>query len=304
MSAPSRPVLRYHGGKWRLAPWIVGHFPYHRVYVEAFGGGGSVLMRKSRTYAEVYNDRWGDICNVFRVLRDKEQAAELERRFRLTPFARDEFAAIDEASFAAVADPIERARLLIFRSFAGFGSNAHCLSRKTGFRATSNRSGTTPAHDWANYPNTVAAFTARLQGVVIENRVASEVMTQHDAPETLHYVDPPYVHSTRAMNNPYDLAYGGYEFEMSDEEHRQLAEDLHKLQGMVILSGYRSALYDECFSDWQRIETATHADGARDRTECLWLNAASVAALGHGPLFACSGPLVPVVTDKSLEAAE
>ena len=35
-----RPVLRYHGGKWRLAPWIIGNFPEHRVYTEAFGGGG------------------------------------------------------------------------------------------------------------------------------------------------------------------------------------------------------------------------------------------------------------------------
>jgi hypothetical protein len=34
MNAPTRPVLRYHGGKWRLAPWIIANLPAHRTYVE------------------------------------------------------------------------------------------------------------------------------------------------------------------------------------------------------------------------------------------------------------------------------
>ena len=273
---PARPVLRYHGGKWRLAPWIIDHFPPHRVYVEPFGGAASVLLQKPRAYAEVYNDKWGEIVALFRVLRDPGQAAELRRRLDLTPFARDEFAPINEASYYAVEDPVERARLLIFRSFAGFGSNAHALTRKTGFRGNSNRSGTTPAHDWANYPGNVDAFVERLRGVVIENRDAGLIMAQHDSADTLHYVDPPYVHSTRSMANPYDLEYGGYAFEMADAEHEVLGECLRGLSGMVVLSGYRSAIYDEIFHDWTRIECKAMADGARERSECLWLNPAAM----------------------------
>lgn len=263
-SAPSRPVLRYHGGKWRLAPWIIQHFPPHRVYVEPFGGAASVLMRKPRSYAEVYNDLDGEIVNLFRVLRS-DRADELVRLLRLTPFARAEFV----LSYEPDDDPVEQARRTVVRSFMGFGSNAH--NQATGFRANSNRSHTTPAHDWRNYPDAMETMVERLRGVTIEHRDAREVIAQHDSPETLHYVDPPYPFGTR--NRGPDYAH-----EMSDDDHRALADVLRRAQGMVVLSGYACDLYDvELYPDWQRVEKAALTDGARKRTEVLWLNEAAAS---------------------------
>jgi DNA adenine methylase len=269
-------VLRYHGGKWKLAPWIVAHFPPHRIYVEPFGGGASVLLRKRRSYAEVYNDRWSTVVNVFRVLRDAETAAQLADALRLTPFARDEFDACGESDIEALANDVERARRTILRSFAGFGSASTNARYSTGFRSNSNRSGTTPARDWANYPALIPSFVERLQGVVIENRHALEVIAQHDTPQTLFYVDPPYLHATRNMQR----GNAAYEHEMEDVDHRQLASALHKVRGMVVLSGYQSDLYDELYGRWRRFECEAHADGARKRTEVLWLNAPAARKCG------------------------
>lgn len=263
---PTRPVLRYHGGKWKLAKWIISHFPAHRVYVEPFGGGGSVLIQKPRSYAEVYNDRWDTVVNVFRVLRDPVKACELERLLRLTPYARTEF----EASYFEASDnDIERARKTVLRSFCGFGSASTNGDFVTGFRANSNKSGTTPAHDWVNWPAEIQFFVARLRGVVIENKDAAEVIRQQDSPRTLHYLDPPYPHATRNM----DRGNAAYKFEMTDDDHRRLASEIRILQGMVVISGYASPLYDaELFPDWQRVERVALADGARERTEVLWLS--------------------------------
>lgn len=293
MTTPTRPVLRWHGGKWLLAPWIISHFPQHRIYVEPFGGAASVLMRKARTYAEVYNDLDDVVVNLFRVLRDDAKAADLLNRLRLTPFARTEF---NDALNVPETD-VERARHLIIRSFMGFGSNAHSASpvaaktafkthtraadeyRSTGFRANSSRSGTTPAHDWANYPAALELIVDRLRGVIVENRRAIEVMAQHDGGGTLHYVDPPYMPDTRSPANKYDLKHRMYRHELTPDDHCELLAFLKTLRGMVLLSGYPHVMYDDALPGWRRLERAALADGARERTEVLWINPACAAAL-------------------------
>lgn len=267
----TRPALRWHGGKWKLAPWIISYFPEHRTYVEPFGGAASVLLRKQRSYAEVYNDLDDWVVNLFRVLRDESMSSRLIESLKLTPFARKEFE--ETCALDAVAYPVEMARLLIARSFMGFGSSAH-NGRSTGFRANSNRSGTTPAHDWMNYPETLGAIVSRLRGVIIENRDAVHVMQSHDGDETLHYVDPPYLHETRTAGNR-------YRHEMDNGSHADLLVSLRSLQGMVVVSGYRSGMYDTALDGWESVEMDTHADGALSRTEVLWLNPKCVTALGR-----------------------
>lgn len=268
-----RPLVRWHGGKWLLAPWIISHFPQHRIYVEPFGGGGSVLLQKPRSYAEVYNDLDRRIVNLFSVMRDEAKARRLIRAVELTPFAREEF----ELSYiAAPDDDIECARRLLVTCLMGFGTNAH--GRKSGFRSNSNRSGTTPAHDWRNYPSSLPAVIDRLRGVVVENRPAISVCLSHDSAETLHYLDPPYLPSVRDRGRD-------YEHELSVEDHVELLGAIKSLRGMVVLSGYASVLYDDALAGWSRFEKRAFADGARERIEVLWLNPAAVRASLEPSLF-------------------
>ena len=289
-----RPVLRYHGGKFRLAPHLLKIFPPHRVYVEAFGGGGSVLMLKPRSYAEIYNDLDGEVVNVFQVLQNRRKARRLEELIRLTPFARAEF----QLSYKTCRSDVERARRTIVRSFMGFGSDS--ISRMkaseagfatrlsstmmTGFRSNSNQSGRTPAADWRSYPAHISTFVDRLQGVAIENRDGRLVLEKMDRPDALHYVDPPYPGSVRQAGNGTSPNHR-YRHEMAtDASHEQLAELLKSLRGMVIVSSYRSDLYARLYRGWQTYEWSggqfcSSNSAAQRRTETVWLNEAAVRAV-------------------------
>lgn len=265
-SKPQRPVLRWYGGKWLLAPWIIKHLPPHRVYVEPFGGAASVLMQKPRAYAEIYNDLDEDVVNLFKVLRSA-RATDLIAALQLTPFSRSEF---DDA-YRISGDPMERARRLVIRSFMGFGSDGHNIKAKTGFRANSSRSGTTPARDWVNYPESLRVIVERLRGVIVENRDAWKCMKRHDGPKTLHYVDPPYLPKTRSRKMKRGQGHV-YAHELNAGEHTDLLAFLQDLKGMVVVSGYPAPDYDAALAGWRRVERQAMAAGVRKRTEVLWIN--------------------------------
>lgn len=271
-----RPVVRYHGGKFRLAQWVMEYFPPHRIYTEVFGGAAGVLIQKPRAYSEVYNDLDGDLVNLFQVLRDREMLERLIHQLVMTPYARAEF----DLAWTPAIEPVERARRLIVRAMMGFGS-AGATKGTTGFRIDTKREYETAQHTWAMYPDNLRAVGHRLAGVLIENRPAISVLQAHDTPETLHYVDPPYLHNTRVRIRG-KSSERGYRHEMDDADHIALIEEIKGLQGMVVLSGYPNALYDELLNGWETRTTEARASGNRGtvkRLECLWLNPACISAL-------------------------
>lgn len=257
---PTRPIMRYYGGKWRVAPAIVAAMPAHDVYVEPFGGAASVLLQKPRCACEVYNDAFGDVVNVFRQLRDSGDA--LIRGLRFTPYSRDEY----YAAYEPTSDPLEAARRFIFRSTAGIGSNSSV--KRNGFRTSLCDVKHATATSWANLPDHVRSIVERLQGVIIENRDALNVMSQYDAPHTLHYVDPPYLAETRK-----DKAQG-YKHEMQKgEEHESLLHFLKLLKGRVIVSGYPHPSYSDALANWHTVSLRGGRDQTNQKTrEVLWMN--------------------------------
>lgn len=266
-----RSLIRYYGGKWRIAPWIVSLMPEHTRYVEPFAGAASVLLRKPRCYAEVLNDINGDIVNLFKVIRDNlvgENGLTLAQTLRLTPFAREEY----DLSFQPSGDPVERARRLVVRSMCGFNADTiNVRNSQSGFRRDIGRKFTIPAHDLANYPEKIHLFVERLRGVVIENQDATDIIRYYDKfDDVLFYLDPPYLHSTRR-----DATFHGYAREMSDDDHAALVDIILSLKNKVMLSGYDNDIYARLLDNGFTKVTRSFANAtfqAGERTECLWCN--------------------------------
>ncbi|MDR0673310.1 MAG: DNA adenine methylase [Zoogloeaceae bacterium] len=261
----NRSALRYFGGKWAIAPWIIEHMPEHRVYVEPFGGAASVLLRKPRSKVEIYNDLDDEIVGLFRILQSPDRCRELVRILKRTPYARREF----EQAFLQTADPLIRAQRAIIRAYMSFHHTALFNPGKNTFANARHRqkTGHCKAFEWNTYPRHLAHVCRRLRGVVIDHLDALDVIRVQDTADALFFVDPPYVASTRCKGSC-------YRHEMSDGQHLAFLALLKTVRGRVMISGYASALYDDTLAGWQRL-TRKHyaaASGAKDRTEVLWIS--------------------------------
>ena len=80
----------------------------------------------------------------------------------------------------------------------------------------------------------------------------------------LIYADPPYLESTRTSRRR-------YRFDYTAADHVELLELLKDVPCQVIVSGYRSALYDQQLHRWESIELQVMNQGGV-RTEKVWMN--------------------------------
>lgn len=265
----NKSPLKWPGGKTILANFILPHFPPHDCYVEVFGGSGALLFAKQPSRVEVFNELNEDVTNFFSVLRDQQLRTELIESLRYTPCSEVEYVRCKEPTD----DIVERAR----RFFVGIRLGFNGKQRATW--SFSRRQNT--AMTFANVVDRLESTAQRLRHVQIMCGDFEQVIDRFDGRDTLLYVDPPYVPDTRATLNL-------YQHEMTVTDHERLLECLISAKGMVVLSGYRHALYDDALVGWTRISHVVYAHGAYSpgkklpkREEILWLNPLAVERHGN-----------------------
>ena len=260
-------LFGWYGGKFSHRDWLLPLLPECHHYCEPFAGSAAILINRPPSPVETYNDLDGEVCNFFRVLR--EQPKELTRAIGLTPFSREEFAAA--CTLDAKQTPLERARRFYIRARqvrTGLAQTA-TVGRWANCKNTSRAGLSGVISRWLGGVEALPEIAERLLRVQIENRPAIDVMQLYDAPGTLFYCDPPYVHATRGDSK----AYG---YEMTDEEHEELADALNSAQGKVALSNYACPLLDRLYPKkrWYKYTCKPRTNHATkgQRVEVLWTN--------------------------------
>lgn len=301
----ARSPIPWFGGKQRSAERIADLFPPHEVYIEVFGGGGSVMLTKPRTKLDVYNDRDDGLVTFFRVLRDQPEA--LLPLLELTPYSRTEYD-ICRTTWYTIEDDVERARrfyVAASQSFGGMVQGAAEPGRALSANAHGHDGGWSREHrpgrpasgivhrtgrGWggekfgrmhlsraasaANRIDHIWRFVERLRYVQVDNLDWRECLERYDAPGVLFYLDPPYVPETRKS--------GGYSHELTLEDHEELVGRLLELQGDAVISGYDTDVYVPLVLaggyhrvEWDTICSAAQieaGDTRKTRTEVLWLS--------------------------------
>lgn len=214
----------------------------------------------------------GELTNFWRVLQNEGEFEIFKHFAAMQPFSQEAYDAAcnrlispiivnNRPDTLAALSFFIRCRQLRAGSFKSFAT----LSRNRTRRGMNEQ-----VSAWLNCINGLPAVHCRLKRVVILHDDALKVIRQQDGPKTLFYLDPPYVHSTRAKS-----ATNAYEYEMTDNDHRKLAITVCECKGKVMLSGYRNKMYDEWFKSWNRHDKLIDNKLSSDRVpviESVWAN--------------------------------
>lgn len=206
-------VISRQGGKSRLCKYITPLFPPHKFYAEIFGGAAWILLNKSESTIEIFNDIEGNIVNLFRIIRDFP--GEFVNRLRYNIISRETFDTYKQFDFDQL-DPFDRAVKFYYVYCNSFSADMSTFIKRDRI--------TNPNRFISRLPNLVETFAIRMQNVVIECLDFREFIKKYNGKEWLYYLDPPY--------------YGveGYKHPFTEQDHQDLSSILKSIEGLFILS--------------------------------------------------------------------
>jgi len=264
------PLLKWYGGKSWLAQIVDKFTPPHEKYVEVFTGAAHVFFAKNPAPHEVLNDRFKGLTDFYEVIQHPRSRDEFIELVNLRLQSRNEFNQCKK-DWEKTRGKVNRvvkwfvvARQCYYGLFeASWSSEPKIMTR--GMPADVSR--------WMRAVDGLPEIHDRIRHTRIENLDFRQLIPKYDGPLTWFYCDPPYVPDTRKC--------GKYEHEMTHSDHLDLVDILLGIEGMCLLSGYETDLYEPLDAmGWWREPRKTYCRSAKgERIEYLWLSPSLQSAL-------------------------
>lgn len=217
--------------------------------------------------SEVANDIFSNLTTLWKVLQDEELFERFARLCDATPFSEQQWEESEKR--LRDEDPVARAHaffVLNRQSRRGLMYDFATLSRNRVRRNMNEQ-----ASSWLTAIDGLPQIHERLKRVVILNRDAIDVIEQQGGSNTLFYLDPPYVSSSR-------VATSAYQHEMGDRDHQELVDVILKCSGKVMLSGYVNDIYRRLeAAGWETIDFQVTKSSSSQKSkpkaiERIWAN--------------------------------
>ena len=215
----------YPGGKSRSVKHILPKLPYRGIYVEPFGGSAALLLARHPSKLEVFNDRYAGVVAFYRCIRDPRRMEKLCDAIELSVHSREDFI-INRDTWENVENDIERAFRWYYMTMYSFATLGRNFGRSTSAKAC-----------LASIRDKLPLFPLihqRFKKVQVENQDWYDCMIDYDSPNTVFYIDPPYI----------DADVGIYKNKMTHDDHRRMLNMIFSLKGFVAVSGYSNPLYE------------------------------------------------------------
>lgn len=268
-------MIRYfcwYGGKFRVVNEILSLVPdYITSWYEACCGSAAVTLNKGRHPVEVLNDLDWELVNLFTLMADRRDGANLLDRLLTLQHDKEVFMKAKRAQqkgFKGLT-PIsiaEMSYILISQSF-----NANRKSYVNGASQRDYRYG---------LEKNLPLVYQRLEGVCIKSMDAVELVDQvRNDPNAFVLLDVPYLPELRSPG-----ALDVYGHEMSPQDHHQMLDVIRDCKCCIMLCGYRkkdgSDLYDKYLlgHGWKHYKLADLAKTCQVKQkrdvaeEWVWLN--------------------------------
>lgn len=251
-------AMKYPGGKTDSLGFLLPLLPYRSGWVEVFAGSAVVTLNRKPSAMECINDRYGAVVHFYRTLREKPQA--LMNRLELMVHSREEWEHC-LATWEEVEDPLEIAARWYYMLHYSFLGQCRSFARVTG-----------PASPVAGtLSRRLEAFPKihqRLARVQIENLDWRAMLEDFDHPDSVLYLDPPYLNADTSS----------YKHQMSEKDHIEMLEKIMSMKGFVALSGYPNAIYADAQWQWTQVHTWSRRDRANGQATSVYNNRSVVTA--------------------------